>query len=263
MGIFSPFLQLVKIIKNRTKDVKQMKRYRRIIYTFENAIEVHEYLDGRYGARGSPRKKKKKATPEEMDKRNQWNREKLCRHRLWMYFQESHDKFVELTYDKKERPASMEVAKDHFKKFIREVRKEFRKRGYEVYWIRNIEVGTRNAWHVHMAINRIPDIDLILDKAWPYGQVTPKTMYKVGSPAKLASYLTKTPKTEPRLKESNYSTSRNMPLPEPEKETFYRMREPKEKEGFYIEKETFYEAKNKYTGYLYRHYTYIRLHRRI
>ena len=35
------------------------KRYKRLTYVFENSIEVYEYLDGRYGAPGEKREKKK------------------------------------------------------------------------------------------------------------------------------------------------------------------------------------------------------------
>ena len=44
-------------------------------YYLINHIE-HEYTyPGRYGARGEKRKKKKKATPEQVAKQNQYNRE--------------------------------------------------------------------------------------------------------------------------------------------------------------------------------------------
>ena len=36
-----------------------VKRYKRIIYTFKNSIEVYEYLDGKYGAPGKKRGKKR------------------------------------------------------------------------------------------------------------------------------------------------------------------------------------------------------------
>lgn len=35
---------------------------KRVIYEFENVIEVEEYLDGKYGAPGQKRAEKKKAT---------------------------------------------------------------------------------------------------------------------------------------------------------------------------------------------------------
>ena len=51
-------------------------RIRRVTYDLGNVIERQEYLDGRYGAPGEKRAKKKKATPEEVDQVNQWTRER-------------------------------------------------------------------------------------------------------------------------------------------------------------------------------------------
>lgn len=42
-------------------------RIRRVTYDLGNVIERQEYLDGRYGAPGEKRAKKKKATPEEVE----------------------------------------------------------------------------------------------------------------------------------------------------------------------------------------------------
>ena len=49
-------------------------RIRRVTYDLGNVIERQEYLDGRYGAPGEKRAKKKKATPEEVEQVNQWTR---------------------------------------------------------------------------------------------------------------------------------------------------------------------------------------------
>ena len=49
-------------------------RIRRVTYDLGNVIERQEYLDGRYGAPGEKRAKKKKATPEEVEqvKHSNW-----------------------------------------------------------------------------------------------------------------------------------------------------------------------------------------------
>ena len=84
-------------------------RIRRVTYDLGNVIERQEYLDGRYGAPGEKRAKKKKATPEEVEQVNQWTRERKARHRLRMYFK-VNDYFFTLTYPKEERPADMKQA---------------------------------------------------------------------------------------------------------------------------------------------------------
>ena len=120
-----------------------------------------------------------KATPEEMERVNQYNREKTARRKLREHF-DVHDYFTDLTYKRDERPEDMIAAKDDFKKFIREVRKKYKKHGYVLKWMRNIEVGTKNGWHIHLIINRYPETDEILAEAWKMGKVIKQLMYKTG-----------------------------------------------------------------------------------
>ena len=102
-------------------------RIRRVTYDLGNVIERQEYLDGRYGAPGEKRAKKKKATPEEVEQVNQWTRERKARHRLRMYFK-TNDYFFTLTYPKEERPPDMKQAKQDFKEFYLFCKKEYKKR---------------------------------------------------------------------------------------------------------------------------------------
>ena len=144
-------------------------RIRRVTYDLGNVIERQEYLDGRYGAPGEKRAKKKKATPEEVEQVNQWTRERKARHRLRMYFK-VNDYFFTLTYPKEERPPDMKQAKQDFKEFYLFCKKEYKKRGQELRWIRNIECTPSGNWHIHVVLNRIPDTDLIIAAAWKHGK---------------------------------------------------------------------------------------------
>jgi hypothetical protein len=239
------------------------KRYKRLTYIFPNAIEVYEYLDGRYGARGSPRKEKKKPTKEQIKRRNQWNKERKARHKLREWFK-PNDYLATLTWRKNDRPGDMKEAIRILAKTLRKIRGEYRKQGVELRYLRNIEVGTKGAWHIHIIVNRIPDADLILKNAWDYGGVNFQLLYEKGEFAELAAYITKTPDTDPRLKEARYHASQNLPVPEPKEDRLvYWKKEPREKKGYYIDKETFHEGKNPVTGYRYRYYTMIRINRRI
>lgn len=242
------------------------KRYKRLIYTFEHSVEVYEYLDGKYGAPGTKRGKKRKATLEEIRFRNQWNRERKARHKLKTWFHEN-DYMVLFTYKKDKRPPDMETAKKHLAQAMRKVREKYKKAGKKMRWMANIEVGTKGAWHVHIVINRIPDADIIIKDAWEHGAVTFKHLYEAGDFRDLAGYITKTPETCERygehLRETSYHASRNMPLKEPEEERFVQWREIKDKKGYYLDKDTYYEGTNKFTGYKYRYYTMIKLDRRI
>lgn len=238
-------------------------------------LAVEEYHDGRYGAPGMPRQKRKKPTKEDMQRVNAMNKAKLCQYRLLQYFTEG-DYFATLTYRVDARPPDMETAKKHWTDLRKYITKEYRKRGEPLFWIRNIERGTRGAWHIHLAITRIPDTARILEEAWEHGGVyltkIKKSKYYSEDFAELAAYLTKGEHTRekkadgseaaPRIKEASYGTSRNMPLPEPHPERLVRwQKEVKPKKGYYIAR--IHEGINPKTGYKYRKYILIRLNRRI
>ena len=77
---------------------------KRVTHTFRKGdiLEVKEYHDGRYGARGLPREKKRKPTPEQMAVVNSMNKAETARHRLLEYFGKG-DYFLTLTYRVEER----------------------------------------------------------------------------------------------------------------------------------------------------------------
>lgn len=239
-------------------------------YILGEIIEVEEYHDGKYGAPGMKRAKKKKATPEQVAKINQYNKEKKCRRRLRKYFDEN-DYLATLTYRKGQRPPNINEAKKNFTKFLREIRKIYKKNNTELRWIRNIENTTRGNYHIHLVIKDIPNVNLLreLNKAWPYGAVhDPKPLYKRGHFKDLAAYLTKDEDStreslgeimDHKVTEASYSVSRNMPLPPPKEKIMKRwQKEVREKKGYYIDKESYFEGINPVTGYRYRHYTLIR-----
>lgn len=247
---------------------------KRKTYTFRkgNVIDVEEYHDGNYGAPGKRREKREKPTPEQMRKVNAMNKTRLCRQRLLQYFH-AGDCFATYTYRKDRRPADMKGAKDDFSKAIGKVRKAYRKRGRELFWIRNIECGTKGAWHIHLVVNEIGDTAAILKEAWPHGglyitEIRNNPNIYDEDFSRLAAYLTKDEHTsyqkqdgeegKPRIREASYSTSRNMPLPEPKVDRLVRWKkEPKPKKGYYMA--GFHEGINPVTGYRYRRYTMIRI----
>lgn len=214
--------------------------------------EVIEFHNGRYGAPGQQRQKKTKLTSEQRRKKNARQKMITCRRKLRMYFTAA-DYFTTLTYRKEDRPADMAAAKEDFRRFLRQIRREYKRAEKELRWICNIENGSRGAWHVHIVLNRIPDLDRVIAKAWQHGRIQIQLLYEDGAFDRLAAYITKSPDTEPRLSESHYSSSRNLPIPEPEitiykhQKTWGRLRIPK---GWRIESMT--ESVNPYTGYLHR-----------
>lgn len=235
-------------------------------------IDVEEYHDGRYGAKGEKRLKKEKPTEEQMRKVNALNKAKRCRQRLLLYFNPG-DCLATWTYEEDNRPPDMKTALKHFQNAMKIVRREYEKRNREVFWIRNIERGTKGAWHIHLVINEIGDTASIIKKAWKHGgtysvEIRLKKKLYDEDFYKLANYMTKDeyttetkkdgPQSKPRIKEANYNTSRNMPLPKPRKDKLHGWKEePKAKKGYYIAR--IHEGINPKTGYKYRRYTMIRI----
>lgn len=245
-------------------------------YRKGDIIDVMECPDGRYGAPGFTRIKKKKPTTEQMQQVNHWNKVRRCRAYLLEYFH-SGDTFATFTYQPRQRPPDLAGALKDFKKAIDYIRSEYRKRGYELFWIRNIEKGTRGGWHIHIVVNEIPDTGNILKKAWKKGyvyQIAIRDSDKFYDEdfQKLAEYLTKDENTrekkedgtmaKPKIRESSYSHSRNMQLIPPKKDKLQRWkREVKPKKGYYIAR--IQEGINPATGYKCRRYTMIRLNRSV
>lgn len=235
--------------------------YKKKTWEFRRAIEIMEYHTGRYGAPGQKREKKKKATKEDMEKVNQYTKERKARHRLRTYFYKN-DYFSCLTYKVEERPPDMKAAKKDWSNALDVIRREYKKRGEQLFWMRNIEVGTKGAWHIHLIINRISDTDVILKKAWTKGKVVNQLLYEQGEYKELAAYITKTPKTDNRLKETAFDASRNMPLPEPKEKIYLHWKtwnKIKIPEGYYLDPESIHEGENPTNGYPYRTYTLLKL----
>ena len=131
-------------------------------------IDVEEFHDGRYGAPGEKRQKRVKPTQEQIRMVNAQNKAKRCRQKMLAYFK-TGDILATWTYEVENRPPTMQDALKDFKKAMRYVRREYKKRGYEAFWIRNIEKGTKGAWHIHLVINEIGDTVSIIQKAWTKG----------------------------------------------------------------------------------------------
>ena len=237
------------------------------------------------------RAKKEKPTSEAVKRNNQRRMARQRRMQMEMYFTE-RDCYITLTYPKDRRPENLEECKKDWRKLIGEVRKEFKKRGAALRWIRNCEKGSRGAYHIHAVVSELPSVDAdgkpftdkqgkampILSVARLMQQIWQKTMEKgkaifeylredVGS---LAEYITKTPLTSRdsghEVAESHCSASRNMPLPEPEVKEYRRWktfvdREVKVPKGWILDKASVKESENPYTGYPRREYRLIRAER--
>lgn len=112
-----------------------------------------------------------------------------------------NDYWVTLTYKLENRPQDMKEAAKDIRKWIQKVRAQYKRQEVELKWMLHTEIGSRGGVHHHLVINRIPDADLILRKAWEKGGVHIDLLYDEGGLRKLAEYLSKTPDEENKLKE--------------------------------------------------------------
>lgn len=231
--------------------------YVRDTFYFKDSIEVEEKHTGRYGAPGEKRAKRAKPSPEQIEKQNQWRRERDLRRLIKENFEEN-DLWVTLTYRKDARPPTLQDAKEDIGKCLRKLRGQYKRRGTALKYIATTEIGSRGGVHHHLIINRIDESDKLLAKLWEKGRVHMTLMYKQGGFRDLAEYIAKRP---PDKADKWYSRSRNLSVPQAKRQimlgaTFKR--EPQPPKNYYLEKETYYQGINPVTGHRYRHYIFVR-----
>ena len=251
--------------------------YVRDAWRFRDSIEYEFKFLGRYGAKGEKRAAKEKATPEQVARQNQLNKEKKVRRLIKANFTE-RDYWITLKYPKGERP-SIETVKKDMTRFLGRLRRMYKKVGESVKFIYRLEIGSRGGAHVHIILNRAEGIptDLAVQEAWTYGHVNFQHLHETGGYADLAAYLVKPPSVEAqrhidelppeeRKEVIKYSPSRNLEKPEPERKeyTHRTMRRiidegPTASPGYYIDYDSVRQGVNAYTGMSYLHYTEVRL----
>lgn len=242
-----------------------------------DTVEIEEKHTGKYGARGQTREKKRKATPEEIKKHNQWKRERDVRRLIKWNFRE-RDYWITLTYPKDYKPTWKEM-KDHAGKLVRKMREKYKKQGWTLKYIYRLAIGSRGGRHIHILINRESNektaTDLIItdlwEQQWGHGHVNFRTTYDEGGYRQLAEYITK-PLEEWEPEEiRRYHPSRNLIRKDPEVDEIKRRslvdrdgtpRIPKAPKGYYVDPESVETGINPITHYAYRHYTLIKIKKR-
>lgn len=261
--------------------------YEKRTWNLGRVMEVEERHTFRLPPPGK-RAKKEKPTSEAVKRNNQRRMARKRRMQTEMYFDE-YDCYLTLTYPRENRPADLEECKKDWRELVKEVRKEFKKRGGELRWIRNCEKGTKGAYHIHAIVKEIPKVDgngepfrdrkgnplpmistmKLIQQIWQSKMEKGKVFgeYLREDVAALAEYLTKTPESSRdsghEVTESHCSASRNMPLPDPNVKEYHRWktfveRDVKIPKGWILDKESVKESVNPYNGYERREYRLIR-----
>lgn len=252
--------------------------YWKDVWRFINSNEYEFKYPGKYGAKGEKRGKKKKATPQQIKKQNQLNREKKMRRLIKANFR-PNDLWCTLKYPKGARPPIGQAKKD-LKNFLSRMRTSRKKKGEAFKFICRKEIGDHGGIHIHILINRSGkklDTDIEVQEAWRVGRVNFTTIHEFGGYKDLADYIVK-PLDEEECEQLSlfsekdkkelrcYSTSRNLIRPEPERSLFRRRtvrklieEGPKPTPGYYIDKNSIVSGVNRYTGMSYLHYTEVRI----
>lgn len=252
--------------------------YWRDVWRFTNSNEYEFKYPGKYGAKGEKRSKKEKATPAQIKKQNQTNREKRVRRLIKANFL-PNDLWCTLKYPKGTRIPVEQVKKD-LKTFLEKMRKGRKKKGEVLKYICRMEIGELGGIHIHILVNRSekkPDTDIEVKEAWTSGKVNWQAVYEAGGYKKLADYIVEPPNEdeeeqlslfpeEEKKKLKSYSTSKNLVRPEPERNKYTRRtvkklieEGPKPSPGYYIDKDSINCGVNPYTGMSYLHYTEVRI----
>ena len=250
--------------------------YKLDIYRFRSSTEYEYKYKGNYGAKGEKRNKKQKRTPEDIARQNQYQKARTVRHLIKQNFSEG-DYWITLTYANQEEGRSIRsIAKD-VSNFLSRLRREYKRQEVPCRYIYRIEIGSRGGIHVHMILNRITDLDIILQNKWVHGRVHNELLDN-GTYEKLADYIVKPPTdqqkkllrsiadSEDAKKLIRYSCSRNLERPEPETHIYSQrtMRAVFNNDlvptkGFFIDKDSIRRGINCFTGMSYLHYQEIKL----
>ncbi len=227
-------------------------------------IEIEKHYPGRFGAPGMPREKKKKKTPEDVVRQNYWRRCRELRRIMELNFG-GGDFHVILTCRKDERP-SEKVAPKVIRKFRDELRKAYKKQGWELKYIITCETGERGAVHWHMIVNNMhsstTSTSKLINKLWKLGRTYYSTMDETGDYKKLAEYMikesTKRMEKEETIEKLSYMISRNLIRPQVKEKKIDAKswrKTPKAPPGWKVVLESIVNGINKFTGLPYQHYT--------
>lgn len=234
-------------------------------YRTPNSIEIQEFNSSRCPGGHRPRRPKEKPTSERVARNNQRRKQREAGRMVEAYFNPD-DLVLTLTYRKEGRPEGISGALRDFGKLTAYLRREYGKRYYELFWMRNIEKGPKGGVHIHMIVNRIEGSEFLIKDYWrQHGGVYIQYLQDMHDQGKdIGEYIAKTSVTCDRVVESSWNHSRNIKKVPPEDKVITGQGlhdEPRVPKGWYLDKSTMYEGENE-GGYPYRTYTLRRLQKR-
>ena len=190
-----------------------MGSYRGRTFVRERVHVCGAYLDTEIYPVWQPagkRRAKCRPSREIQEKINQRNAERKLTRLVHANFTEQ-DLALGLGYDESHLPADLTEARGRLQKFLRTLRREYKRRGLELRYITTTEQGKKSGrLHHHLILNGGMDRDEI-ERLWGQGYANTKRLQfgKTGVTG-LACYMVKT-----QLNYRRYNCSRNLYRPEP------------------------------------------------
>ncbi|HCP14841.1 MAG TPA: hypothetical protein DIT32_03560 [Peptococcaceae bacterium] len=223
--------------------------------------EVSKRYSSRYGKKDISRGKNKAPTPEAQEKVN----ERMSITNLRRLLNENFgykDIHLVLTYRKGDRP-DPEQAKKNLEKFLRDLRRYFKKNDMELKYIAVTEYKDA-AIHHHLVISSMDTRDLT--DIWKHGKPRPTYLDDTGQYGQLAEYLVKQTRKTFRDPDSpchkRWSASTNLKKPKVSKRIITAAnwkKEPEATKGYYLEKNSLVNGIHEITGMRYQYYSMIKL----
>ena len=232
--------------------------YDKISCRIRDKVEISKHYSGRYGAPGRKREKKRKATPEEVAKQNHWTRCRFLRRLIEINFQPG-DWHVTLTCEKDKRPTKEEAPKV-IRDFLGKMRREYKKRGWDLKYVITCEIGERGAVHWHMIVNHErdeqTDATKLIRENWKRGRPYFTPLDDTGEYERLANYLVKEAAKRidkgETLEKMSYARSRNLVKPQERRERIRAQgwkKDPKIPKGWELVPGSLINEINKFTGW--------------
>lgn len=211
------------------------------------------------GTPGAKRKQRQQPTPEQVQKINQKNSERVLSIILNHNFGPG-DYHIVLTYSGE--PPKKDEARRRLDRFKRSISSLYKKHGKIAKWVAATEYENARIHH-HMVVSAGVDLEEI-DAIWPHGFVRPTWLDDTGDYRKLAEYLIKeTSKTfrDPgAVSRRRFGCSRSIVRPEPKVDSHVaasHLLDPKPVEGYYIDSDSIYKGENPFTGRPYIEYVMV------
>ncbi len=218
-------------------------------------VEIKKYYSARYHSRDNIARAPKSEKTKEIQERINLKRSVERLRRLINTNFRAGDLHVTLTYGSSFAPASFEDAKSNMVKFLRRLKREVKKDGVELKFIYVNGVG-RRSYHHHLVISRaaLPYIE----KHGSFGRLKIALLDKGGDYSNLAAYLAKHfEKSAAAGEGKKFHQSRSLAAPIIRK-TVVKANEflkiPKEKKGFYVDKNSIEMGVCEFSGYPYISY---------